>query len=117
MSMRQTDNLRPLALGALAATVLGLLWRARPAPIASARVTAVTPGSPPVAHVALSYAPGARPVSVIIDVAGQGCAGSATLDGLTLYADLPLVGQLTEPLHVHTAAVYRILGLTITRST
>ncbi len=99
------------------AGILGMLfwlgWRARPVGIQYARVTAVSPGSPPVAHVAVSYAAGARPVSTIVHVQSADCTGSATIAGITMYVDIPLIGIPSSPLVVDTTAIYRSFGRTL----
>lgn len=68
-------------------------------------------GRAPIAHIALAYGQGARPISVIIDVCGQnGEGGSATLAGERQYAEIPLHGAVDGRYHLIVTATYRILG-------
>jgi hypothetical protein len=98
---------------ALLAGVAALAFR--PARMLVARVTAITPGSPPVASVALAYSSGLAPASVIVDVLdGLGAGGSATVAGTQLFLEVPLIGALSGDLHVTTTATYRLLGVPIT---
>ena len=105
---------RRFAWAAIAGLLAVLGWQSRPVALHDARVTAVTPGNPPLAHVAILYASGARPVSTIISVESATCTGSATIAGITMYVDIPLVGTPTTPLVVTTHAVYRSFGRTFT---
>ncbi|HMO59803.1 MAG TPA: hypothetical protein PKA05_15535 [Roseiflexaceae bacterium] len=66
-----------------------------------ADVTAVTPGSPAVAHVALHYGLGRLPASLVIDVgSAAGRLGSATVEGGRRLIDIPLNGWKEEALTV-----------------
>jgi hypothetical protein len=83
----------------------------RPARLTLARVTAVTPGAPPTASVALTYSLGAMPARVIVDVANDaGDGGSATVDGEQLFLDVPLIGAPSHNYHVTATISYRLLG-------
>jgi hypothetical protein len=99
---------------------LGLLAGAaaqwlRPAGLTSARVTAITPGAPPTASVALTYSVGALPARLIVDVAdGAGGGGSATIDGDQLFLDIPLIGTPSREYHIKATATYRVLGRSFT---
>ncbi|GAB4109527.1 MAG: hypothetical protein Fur005_18840 [Roseiflexaceae bacterium] len=114
-------SLRPIAVSAAIAGVAWMLAQARPAVLRSVRVTAWTQPSdrPAVAHLAIDYAPGLRPINLICHVHAAEYLGSITLDGLTLYADLPLEQAPTTPTptwSIETIAYYRILGRTITQT-
>jgi hypothetical protein len=108
--------LKPLALGTLAAVLAWLIVRSRPAPIASARITAITPGAVPIAHLALRYHNGARPIGVTCSVRIGDATGSTTLNGMTLYADVPLYGHPSGPWTISCMAAYRSRGWTELRS-
>jgi hypothetical protein len=96
-------------LGLLAGSMLALVTR--PARLLNARVTAVTPGVPPIASVALTYGFGAAPVSVIVDVLGRdGSGGSATIEGGQVFQEVPINGALDGEYRITTTAFYRILG-------
>ena len=83
----------------------------RPAQITSAKVTAITPGAPPTASVALAFSAGALPLRMIVDVADTaGGGGSATVDGDQLFLDIPLIGTPARDYRVTTTATYRVLG-------
>ncbi|MFL5802605.1 MAG: hypothetical protein ACJ8CR_12800 [Roseiflexaceae bacterium] len=87
----------------------------RPARLLAARVTATTPGSPPVANVVLTYGLGLAPASVIVDVLDSGGnGGSATIDGTQLFIEIPLSGALASGHRVTTTATYRLLGVPLT---
>lgn len=90
----------------------GLALQTRPARLRSARVTAVTPGTPPIASVALTYGSGTAPVSVIVDVRGRdGNGGSATIDGQQRFVELPLVRAPQSGYAVVATAFYRVFGM------
>jgi hypothetical protein len=96
------------ALGILAGV---LAYLARPARLISARVTAVVPGTPALASVALRYGLGLPPASVIVDLQGRdGHAGSATIDGQQLLIEIPLASPPHASYHVTATATYRVLG-------
>jgi hypothetical protein len=79
-----------------------LLRRARVA----ARITAITPGVPPIAYIALQYSAGRRPATVIVDIIGAaGRLGSATVNGRRLLVETPLAGWHGEPLQVRVETV------------
>jgi hypothetical protein len=87
----------------------------RPARLASARMTAITPGAPPTANVALTYRAGAMPASVIVDVVDeQGNGGSATVDGDQMFIDVPLSGAPSGSYRVTATATYMVLGRPLT---
>src|SRR5262245_10163886 len=89
-------------LAALAGAVALAL---RPARLLAAKVTAITPGSPPVANVMLAYGPGLAPASVIVDVLERdGNGGSATIDGTQLFLEIPLSGALSSSYSVTATA-------------
>lgn len=88
------------------------LVRIRPAQIMAASVTAITPGSPVRVQVALQYSQGQRPLSVVVQVAGQGCQGSTTIPGRSLRVEVPLDGSPSPDLAVTTIACYRHLWST-----
>jgi hypothetical protein len=113
--------LRPIAVTAAIAGAAWMFVQARPAVLRSVRVTAWThrSGLPALAHLAIDYAPGLRPINLICHVHTAEYSGSITLDGLTLYADLPLERAPTIPApnwSIQTIAYYRILGRTITQT-
>lgn len=84
--------------------------RARPARLRSAQVTAVLPGDPPVASVALAYGGGLPPISAIIDVRGRAGGGSATVEGQQRFVELPLAGPPEPAYDVSVTTYYRVLG-------
>jgi hypothetical protein len=87
----------------------------RPARLTSAKVTAITPGGPPTASVALTYGAGVIPARVIVDVADEaGSGGSATVDGEQMFLDVPLTGAPSGSYRVTTTATYRLLGRPLT---
>jgi hypothetical protein len=87
----------------------------RPARLIVARVTAITPGSPPLASIALAYGPGLAPASLIVDVLDRGGnGGSATIAGAQLFLELPLSGPLTTDHRITTTATYLLLGRPLT---
>ena len=94
------------------ALLAGMVARwVRPAPLTLARVTAITPGDPPAASVALTYGIGAMPARLIIDVADDaGGGGSATVDGAQLFLDVPLIGPPSHEYRVTATVTYRVLG-------
>ena len=102
---------RRLAIGISVAIIAWAVRQSRPAQLIDARVTAITPGSTTIAHLALIYGPGMRPISIIIDVTGADCTGSITLDGVTLYADIPLIGTANGPLRVATTITQQRYGI------
>jgi hypothetical protein len=110
-SMRQ----RLLWISGLAALLGAAALAFRPARLLGARVTAVTPGSPPVASVALAYGPGLAPSSVIVDVLdSDGNGGSATIGGAQLFLEIPLSGALRSRRRVTATATYLLLGRPLT---
>jgi hypothetical protein len=87
----------------------------RPARLTSARVTAITPGDPPSASVALTYSVGAMPAHVIVDVADEARnGGSATVDGDQMFIDIPLIGAPLGSYRVTATATYLVLGRPLT---
>jgi hypothetical protein len=105
--------LQRVAVLVIAGIGLWLVWSTRPARLISARVSAISPGNPPIAHLNVNYAAGTLPVSMIAELGNPTAGGSVTLDGVTRYADIPLYGQPTQTFVVHTTAIYRRLGHTI----
>lgn len=103
--------LRPLAIGAalaLAATIsVTQLRRTR---LHDARLTSVTPGHPPIAHVALDYGPGARPQAVIVDVFCAEGTGSATIDGIGRFLEIPLISSDDTRRQLQVTILDRQLG-------
>jgi hypothetical protein len=89
-----------------------LVWRARPAALERIRITSITPGDPPVAHVAIAYGSGARPISMIIEIQSPHATGSATVNGITLFATIPLDGSPDGPFELQATAYYRAYGFT-----
>lgn len=86
--------LRPLAVGsALALAAMISASQLRRSSLHDARLTAVTPGDPPIAHVALDYGPGSRPQAVIVDVFCAEGSGSATIDGIGRFLEIPLISS------------------------
>lgn len=81
-----------LALGLLGAALGAAAWRMRPIAPAAAQVTALAPGAPPVAHVALAYGPGMLPVHVVIDLIDREgrVVGSLTAPGGRLLLEAPV---------------------------
>jgi hypothetical protein len=87
----------------------------RPARLIAARVTAITPASPPFASVVLTYGPGLAPTSVIVDVLDRdGNSGSATVAGTQLFVEIPLSGTLSDHHRVVATSTYRLLGMPLT---
>ena len=107
---------RTLLWSAGLALLAGVIVRwVRPAPLTSARVTAITPSSQPMANVVLTYELGAMPEWVIVDVADQaGHGGSATVDGDQMFLEVPLIGALAGSYRITTTASYRVLGRPLT---
>lgn len=98
-----------IILGAL--VLLGVVARrVRPARLRDAGLISVTPGTPPVARLALEYGPGARPVSVIVDIEGANGRGSATVNGTERLVEVPLVGAAGGEYRIVVTPSYRILG-------
>lgn len=105
------NKFRPLAFGAaiaLAATISAT--QLRRTILHDARVTAVTPGEPAIAHVALDYGPGPRPQAVIIDVFCAEGVGSATIDGIGRFIDIPLINTVNERRLIQVTILDRRLG-------
>jgi hypothetical protein len=102
--------LKLTALGALAGAIGWAIVQSRPAGVASARVTTITLGNPSVAHLALTYHMGGRPISQILTLTSGAATGSTTLNGLALYADVPLYGQPEGPWAISCTGVYRDFG-------
>jgi hypothetical protein len=95
-------------LALLAAVAARWIWPAR---LNLARVTAITPGAPPTASVALTYSVGAMPARVIVDVTNDaGGSGSATVDGDQLFLDVPLIGALSRDYNVTVTTTYQLPG-------
>jgi hypothetical protein len=107
------NRLQWIALGTTLAAIGVAAIAARPARLATLRVSAITPGSPPIAHVALTYQPGTRPVSLIIDITNHSGSGSITLSGQTFYCAVPLSTIHTEQQQIATTAYYRTIGRTV----
>ncbi len=107
---------RYLFWGSALALLGGVGALLRPATLRGAKVTALTPGTPPTASVALSYGAGVLPVSVIVDVYDQnGDGGSATIAGDQLFVEVPIIGSFGGEYRLTTTATYRLLGLPWTR--
>src|SRR5215468_149644 len=101
--------------GALALLVGAAALVFRPARMLAARVTAITPSSPPFASVVLTYGPGLAPTSVIVDVFDRdGNSGSATVAGVQLFVEIPLSGGLSGHHRIVATATYRLLGMPLT---
>ena len=101
-----------LFLGGALALLGGAVARLRPARVLAAKVTALTPGTPPTASVALIYGGGAPPVSLIVDLYDQdGSGGSATIPGDQLFLEVPIIGTFGGAYRLTTTATYRLLGL------
>jgi hypothetical protein len=95
----------------LALLASGLVRWLRPAFLLGAKVTAITPGDPPTASVALTYGAGLAPASVIVDVCNRdGSGGSATVEGRQIFLEVPLVGATDADYRIMTTATYRMLG-------
>ncbi|MDZ4721432.1 MAG: hypothetical protein SH847_23465 [Roseiflexaceae bacterium] len=109
------NRLQRIALGATAVAIGLAAISTRTARLASVRITAIRPGTPSMAHIALTYSPGMRPVSVVIDITTESGSGSVTLDGLTLYCDIPLSASGSGPQQIATTAFYRSIGFTTQR--
>ncbi len=92
----------------------GALWLARvsllPAPLRGARVTGVSGAGPFYAVLSWTYGVGARPVNVIFDLQAGPAAGSITVDGDALEAEIPLGAAPAGPYRITISATYRILG-------
>ncbi|HEY3230178.1 MAG TPA: hypothetical protein VGJ87_13230 [Roseiflexaceae bacterium] len=89
----------------------GLVRWLRPAILLSAKVTAVTPGDPPIASVALAYGAGLAPASVIVDLRDRdGSGGSATVEGQQMLLEVPLLGATDADYRIMTTVTYRVLG-------
>lgn len=102
-------RLKAIALLITAAALSFLAWRARPARIVDARVTATAPGEPPTAHISLTYGRGLPPASVIIDVSdGDGATlGSVTAPGGRMLLELPL-SRAADSYRVAATAYHRL---------
>jgi hypothetical protein len=95
----------------LALLASGLVRWLRPAVLLSARVTAVTPGDPAIASVALAYSAGLAPASVIVDLRDRdGSCGSATVEGRQMLLEVPLLGATDMDYRIMTTVTYRVLG-------
>jgi hypothetical protein len=103
--------------GAALGILTGVLaYFTRPARLRSAGVTAVAPSTPPVASIALRYGHGLPPISVIVDVQGRGGnGGSATIDGLQRFVEIPIVGPPDDSYRVTATVTYQLLGRLWTR--
>jgi hypothetical protein len=92
----------------------GALWLARvsllPAPLRGARVTGVSGAGPFYALLSWTYGVGARPINVIFDLEAGPAAGSITVDGDALEAEIPLGAAPAGPYRITISATYRILG-------
>ena len=96
---------------ALALLASGLVRWLRPAFLLGAKVTAVTPGDPPIASIALTYGAGLAPASVIVDLRNRdGSGGSATVEGRQMFLEVPLAGATDADYRITTTATYRVLG-------
>jgi len=96
---------------ALALLASGLVRWLRPAFLLGAKVTAVTPGDPPIASIALTYGAGLAPASVIVDLRNRdGSGGSATVEGRQMFLEVPLIGATDADYRITTTATYRVLG-------
>jgi hypothetical protein len=107
------NRLQWIALGTTLTAIGVAAIAARPARLATLRVSAITPGSPPIAHVALTYQPGTRPSSLVIDITNDSGSGSITMNGQTLYCAVPLSTIRTEQQLIATTAYYRTIGSTV----
>ncbi|GAB4194018.1 MAG: hypothetical protein OHK0022_09520 [Roseiflexaceae bacterium] len=94
-----------LAVGVLAGLAL------RPARVREARVVRRTAGEPARIEVGLDYEGGLRPVSVVVDVEGEGSSGSATVPGAQSFVEVLVQGSPDSVQHVTTTAAYRVLGV------
>ena len=95
----------------LALLASGLVRWLRPALLLGAKVTAVTPGEPPTASVALTYGAGLAPASVIVDLRNRdGSRSSATVEGRQVFLEVPLAGATDADYQIMTTATYRVLG-------
>ncbi len=105
---------RNLLLGGIGLALAGAVWTIllRPAALRQLRLTQVSAGTPHYASLVWRYGLGARPQSVILDItAGNGASGSATVDGETFNAEIPLSMGFSGPYTLSTTATYRILGV------
>lgn len=104
-----------------AAWIGGALWAARltlvPAPVRGARLVSVSGAGPYYALLSWDYGVGARPVSVIFDLAAGPAHGSVTTDGEALEAEIPLGAEPSGPTTLTITATYRILGFAHTAVT
>lgn len=93
------------------------LWLGRsailPAAIHHAHIGTISGHRPAYAMLGWTYGPGARPISVIFDIALPGDThGSLTADGEALEAEVPLIGAAEPgPYQITASATYRILGI------
>lgn len=101
------------------ALLAGGLWLAGaallPARVRRARLTAISGPGPFYATIAWSYGPGARPISIILDVELGESYGSATTDGEALEAEIPLSAVPNGPCRITASATYRLLGFPYTQ--
>ncbi len=98
--------------GAYAAVGVWLVRSAvLPAAIRDARLSAVRGDGPYYAHLRWRYGLGARPVSIIFDLATHDTAGSVTTDGEEDEAAIPLGSAPNGTYHLTVSATYRLLGV------
>ncbi len=82
-----------------------------PARLRLGRVSSVSGTRPVCAEIGWAYGRGARPVSVIFDLLlTHGAAGSVTVDGEALEAEIPLLQAHSGPYRLTASATYRILS-------
>lgn len=97
-----------------AAWLGGALWLARvallPAAVRGARVISVSGIGPYYALIAWNYGTGARPASIIFDLASGKARGSVTTDGEAVEAEIPLGAAPSGPYTLTVTATYRIFG-------
>lgn len=106
------NRLQQIALSATMAVIAGVALIQRPARLASVRLTAITPAPQPIAHIALTYSAGTRPVSLVLDLTTPAGSGSVTLDGVTLFCDIPLIASQNGPQRIVATVWHRSLGRT-----
>ena len=90
------------------------LW---PAQVRNIEITGVTGAEPTFVGLRWSYGLGLRPISLIIDLAGQNeRGGSLTVSGRAGTGTIPIAAGSAGPYHLSATATYRIVGVVRTHT-